>query len=121
MRMVFAERRTLPSRTAPTFSLRAIVPMSVFAPLNENAEVRAATCNSLISASELRSSSVSPSEKYSCSLSPLMFAKGSTAIECGGGLKAVDAARCFEIQNLSATMYASVAREEGNDREQDRL
>src|SRR5580704_13489528 len=39
-----------------------------------------------------------------------MFAKGSTAIECGGGLKAVDAARCFEIQNLSATKYASVAR-----------
>src|ERR1700689_4509554 len=38
-----------------------------------------------------------------------MFAKGSTAIECGGGLKA-DAARGFEIQNLSATMYASVAR-----------
>ena len=29
MRMVCAERRTLPSRTAPTFSLRAIVPMSV--------------------------------------------------------------------------------------------
>jgi hypothetical protein len=60
--------------------------------------------------SELRSSSVSPSEKYSCSLSPLMFAKGSTAIECGGGLKAVDAATCFEIQNLSATKYASIAK-----------
>jgi hypothetical protein len=43
---VFAERRTLPSSTAPTFSLRAIVPMSVFVHLNENAEVRAATCNS---------------------------------------------------------------------------
>ena len=53
---------------------------------------------------------MSPSEKYSCSLSPLMFAKGSTAIECGGGLKAVEAATCFEIQNLSATKYASVAK-----------
>src|SRR6202050_2816002 len=95
---------------APTLSFRAIVPVSVLVPLNENAEVRAATCSSLISASELRSSSVSPSEKYSWSLSPLRFTNGSTAIECGGGLKAVDAARCFEIQNLSATKYASVAR-----------
>src|SRR5882762_6491829 len=58
----------------------------------EREEVRAATCNSLISASELSSSSVSPSEKYSCSLSPLRFAKGSTAIECGGGLNAAVAA-----------------------------
>ena len=112
MRMVFAERRTLPSSTAPTFSLCAIVPMSVFVPLNENAEVRAATCSPLIAASELRSSSVSPSEKYSCSLSPLMFANGSTAIECGGGLKArwTLRATCFGIQNLSSeTKYASVA------------
>jgi hypothetical protein len=84
MRMVSAERRTLPSRTAPTFSLRAIVPMSVSLPLKENADVRAATCSSLISLSELSSSSVSPSEKYSCSLSPLRFTNGSTAIECGG-------------------------------------
>src|ERR1700729_186582 len=61
-------------------------------------------------ASEFRSSSVSPSEKYSWSLSPLMFAKGSTAIECGGGVNAVDAAKGFEIQNLSATKYASIAR-----------
>jgi hypothetical protein len=57
-------------------------------PLNENAEVRAATCSPSISESELSSSSVSPSEKYSWSLSPLMFSNGSTAIECGGGLKA---------------------------------
>ena len=91
-RMVCAERRTLPSSTAPTFSLRAIVPMSASLPLNENAEVRAATCSSLISASELSSSSVSPSEKYSCSLSPLRFRNGSTAIECGGGLNAAGSA-----------------------------
>ena len=65
MRMVCAERRTLPSSTAPTFSLRATVPMSGSLPLKENAEVRAATCKPSISASELSSSSVRPSEKYS--------------------------------------------------------
>src|ERR1700722_16916539 len=39
-----------------------------------------------------------------------MFTNGSTATECGGGLKALDVARCFEIQNLSATKYASAAK-----------
>ena len=94
-------------------------------PLNENAEVRAATCSSLISLSELSSSSVSPSEKYSCSLSPLIFTNGSTAIECGGGANAGDAtgaagaapeatgaavspiAGLFEIQTLPASSTAS--------------
>ena len=61
-------------------------------PLNENAEVRAATWSSLISLRELSSSSVRPSEKYYCSLSRLIFTKGSTAIECGGGAKAADLA-----------------------------
>src|SRR5215469_135052 len=90
--------------------------MSVFVPLKEKAEVRAATCSSLISAREFNSSSVSPSEKYSCSLSPLMFTKGSTAIECGGGAKVAWTAMtgaaggvggdawCFE--NLSMAKYA---------------
>src|SRR6185312_1467011 len=77
-------------------------------------------------ARELRISSVSPSEKYSCSFSPLMFTNGSTAMECGGGLKAswvarVGAAVCaadteggigdvderLGTKNLSAAMYAS--------------
>jgi hypothetical protein len=83
-RMVFAERRTLPSSTAPTLSLRATVAMSGCS-LNENDDVRAATCNPSISAREFSNSSVSPSEKYSCSLSPLRFTNGSTAIECAGG------------------------------------
>src|SRR5579863_3815203 len=121
MRIVCAERRTLPSSTAPTFSLRAIVAMSVSLPLNENAEVRAATCNSLISASELSSSSVSPSEKYSCSLSPLRFTNGSTAIECGGGAKAVaDGVKCFEIQkyaDAAKTTTATIASSTGFDRQ----
>jgi hypothetical protein len=55
-----------------------------------------------------------------------MFTNGNTAIECGGGVKAGasvgaavagvpvltvgDAVTCFEIQNLSATKYASAAK-----------
>src|ERR1700719_4184801 len=117
-RTVFAERRTLPSRTAPTLSLCAAVTISGCS-LNEKDEVRAATCSPSISARELSSSSVSPSEKYSCSLSPLRFTNGSTAIECGGGLKAVGGAparaavsgvACLGAQNLLARKYASAAR-----------
>src|SRR5207302_8189210 len=55
IRMVCAERRTLPSRTAPTLSLWATVAMSGCS-LNENEEVRAATCNLLISARPLHRS-----------------------------------------------------------------
>src|SRR4029077_15692463 len=85
--MVCPDRRTLPSRTEATFNLCATVVMSGCAPWNENDEVRAATCSSLIRDREFSSSSVSPSEKYSWLGSPLMFTNGSTAIECGGGLK----------------------------------
>src|ERR1700689_143772 len=92
MRMVCADRRTLPSKTAPTLSLCATVEMSGCSPWNENDDVRAATCSSLIRESELSSSSVSPSEKYCCCLSPLTFTNGSTAIECGGGVKAASVA-----------------------------
>src|SRR5437879_2671162 len=122
MRIVCAERRTLPSRTAPTFSLRAIVPMSASFPLNEKADVRAETCSSLMRAREFSTSSVNPSEKYSCSLSPLMFTNGNTAIECGGGEKSGaatlaeavggfgDDVGCLEIQNLSIAKYARAPR-----------
>src|SRR5438309_7619609 len=117
IRMVCAERRTLPSRTAPTLSLWATVAMSGCS-LNENEEVRAATCNPLISASELSSSSVSPSEKYSCSLSPLRFTNGSTAIECGGGLKPVaDGVKCFEIQKYAGPAKTTIANSTGFDRQ----
>src|SRR3974377_982570 len=88
MRIVAPARRTLPSRTEAPFNLCAIIPISASLPLNEKEDVRAATCSSLILASELSNSSVSPSEKYSWLVSPLMFTNGSTAIECGGGLKA---------------------------------
>src|ERR1700733_14046551 len=123
MRTVFAERRTLPSRTAATFNLCATVVMSGCCPWNENDEIRAATCSSLMLEREFSNSSVSPSEKYSCSLSPLMLTNGSTAIECGGGLKAAagsvparaavsaaDVLADLEARNLSATKYASAAR-----------
>src|SRR5208283_406054 len=123
MRSLRPERRTLPSRIAPTLSLRAMVPTSVSLPLKEKEDVRALTCSSLIRTREFRISSVRPSERYSCSLSPLMLTNGNTAIECGGGLKAATAAAgeaafeaespaaiatecttvpCFESQNLSA-------------------
>src|SRR5580658_3902742 len=68
-----------------------MVSTSAFSPLKEKDEVLAATCSSLMRARELSNSSVRPSEKYSCSLSPLMFTNGSTAIECGGGRKAAGA------------------------------
>src|SRR6516225_11619468 len=75
-------------------------------------------------ARELRISSVNPSEKYSCSLSPLMFTNGSTAMECGGGLKPAAgegfalvleavfgvegvACECCGRQSLSAMRYVS--------------
>src|SRR5215469_7107512 len=120
MRIVLPARRTLPSRTEATFSLCAIVLMSASFPLNEKDDVRAETCSSVMRASELRISSVSPSEKYSCSLSPLIFTNGSTATECGGGLRAAGSvagddvaldvagsAAGFEIHGLLMSRYAS--------------
>src|SRR5580658_2546669 len=106
--------RTLPSKTAATFSLCATVAMSGCSPWNEKEEVRAATWSSLIRESAFSTSSVSPSEKYSCSLSPLMFTNGSTAIECGGGIKGAGAAvpttarvgmTAFDAQRLSIARY----------------
>src|SRR5438093_1645890 len=52
-----------------------------FLPLNEKAEVRAATFKSSIFARALSSSSARPSQKYSFSGSALMFVNGSTAME----------------------------------------
>ena len=55
--------------------------MSTSLPLNENDEVRAITRSCGIFASRFSSSSEMPSEKYSWSLSELMFTNGSTATE----------------------------------------
>jgi hypothetical protein len=92
--------------------------MSVSLPLKEKAEVWPATWSSLISARELSSSSVSPSEKYSCSLSPLMFTNGSTAIECCGGAKATDlATQGFSTMQYAATAASATATHAGFKRE----
>ena len=53
---------TLPSRIEATFNWRAMEATLTSLSLKENADVRAATCNSLIRASALSNSSVSPSE-----------------------------------------------------------
>ena len=95
MRNVSPDLRTLPSSTFATLSLRAISAMSTSLPLNENEEVRAMTRSSGTCARRLSSSSEMPSAKYSCSLSALMFTKGSTAIDAsvakagalGGGVE----------------------------------
>src|SRR5262249_35879084 len=87
MRTVCPERRTLPSNTVPTFNLWATSEISGCS-LNEKDEVAAATSIPSMCVSELSSSSVSPSEKYSCSLSPLKLTNGSTAMECEDGAKA---------------------------------
>src|SRR6266704_2718012 len=52
-----------------------------FLPLNEKADVRAATRKPGVRASALRISSVMPSLKYSLSLSALMLTNGSTAMD----------------------------------------
>ena len=81
IRNLSPDLRTLPSSTLATLSLRAISAMPTSLPLKENDEVRAITRSSGTWARRLISSSEMPSAKYSCSLSRLMFTKGSTAIE----------------------------------------
>ena len=85
MRIFWPARRTLPSSSERTFSVRAMVPMSTLRSLKANEQVRAVTCSYITWESALINSSVTPSEKYSWALSPLIFTNGSTAIECGGG------------------------------------
>ena len=67
-------------------------------PLNENDEVLPATFRSGIFTRALSNSSVSPSAKYSCSGSLLMFVKGSTARELTvlGRLKGASFSFVFE-------------------------
>ena len=81
MRTWSACRRTLPSSTSCTFSSRAISGTSICCPLKANDDVRAATCSSGMCASTFNSCSLIPSEKYSFSGSPDIFAKGNTAID----------------------------------------
>ena len=64
-----------------TLRMLAISATVVCLPLNENADVRAATRKPLILASTFSSSSARPSEKYSSSALALRLAKASTAME----------------------------------------
>ena len=70
--------RTLPSSTWLALSCRATCSTSTFLPLNAKAVFLAATQSAEILLRSVMTSSVMPSEKYSCSASPLMFANGRT-------------------------------------------
>ena len=63
--------------------------MFSFLPLKAKDDVRAATSSAGVLAKSLSSSSEMPSEKYSFSGSPLIFAKGSTAMEFFAGTAAL--------------------------------
>src|SRR6056297_125569 len=81
MRTRSPARRTLPSSTVLTPSVAATSGMPTDFPLKMNDEVREATRNCGSLTSRFRISSAMPSLKYSFSLSPLMFMKGSTAMD----------------------------------------
>ena len=80
MRTRSALLRTLPSSTYRTPSSSPICFMCTALPLYVNEELRAITKNHRSLDSAVMMSSLIPSEKYSCSRSPLMLLKGSTAI-----------------------------------------
>ena len=73
--------RTLPSTRCATPSFCPISWAVAFLPLNENADVRAATCIPGIFCSTVKSSSLTPSEKYSLPLSSLRLTNGRTATD----------------------------------------
>jgi len=102
--------RTLPSRIVPRFSFSPTVRRSSVLPLNWKEEVRAATRNPGILARSLSSSSDRPSEKYSCSLSELMFTKGSTAIEGVLGCAAVVPGRGLPRPSQKAVVSAATSK-----------
>src|SRR5579862_7496274 len=77
--------RTLPSSTERTDRSRAISLMLSVEFLNAKDEVRAATRNWDMPERSSSSSSAMPSEKYSFFGSPLILAKGRTAMEFFGG------------------------------------
>ena len=74
-------RRTLPSSTVVTESFSPIVRRSSPLPLNENADVRAATLRPLSGVRAFRISSAIPSQNQSWSFAALMSVKGITAID----------------------------------------
>src|SRR6059058_1013162 len=85
MRTLLPALLTLPSNTVDTLSCLPIWRMSAVLPLNTKTDVRAGTRNPLIWDKAVHKSSVSPSPRYSFSLSGLMLMKGNTATPAGGG------------------------------------
>ena len=97
---------------------------SSFFPLNENADVLAATRKSGSWASALMISSAIPSLKYSFSGSVLMFANGNTAMDFGASVphveaavvasesrkRAIDAGRCAGSRAIAVKTAASTCR-----------
>src|SRR5260370_30275152 len=81
MRTMSPALRTLPSTRCATPSFCPISCAVAFLPLNENAEVRAATCRPGIFCSTVSNSSLMPSEKYSLPLSSLRLPNASTATD----------------------------------------
>ena len=89
--------RTLPSSTWLTSSSRATLGRSTFWPLNRKLLLREMTKRAETLERSVMISSLMPSEKYSCSGSPLILAKGETQMEslrvaAGGGLNRRSAA-----------------------------
>src|SRR5580704_8039516 len=81
MRTRSPARLTLPSSTVVTCSLSPMVRRSSLLPLNEIADVRAATLRPLSGVRAFRISSATPSQNQSWSFAALMSVKGSTAID----------------------------------------
>ena len=91
--------RTPPSKTYRTPSSRPTCRTSTGLPLYMKLELRAITNSHLMRDNPVVMSSTIPSAKYSCSGSPLMFWKGSTAIE---GLSGRDSAGLSESASEGA-------------------
>ena len=105
MRMRLPARRTLPCSTVATWSCSPTTRSSCCLPLNENADMRAATCRPSTRDSALMMSSAIPSPKYSFCLSSLKFTNGSTAIDCAGA--AIGATTGIESIAVSSACHSA--------------
>src|SRR5215217_1468565 len=86
MRTRWPALRTLPTSTCDALTRRPISLTPPFAPLKENARLRETIDRADTFPRSVMTSSVIPSEKYSCSGSPLMLANGKTQILTDGPL-----------------------------------
>src|SRR6266851_4075906 len=105
--------RTEPSSTYRTPSSRPTCFTSIPWPLYVKLELRAMTKSQRMRESAVMISSTMPSAKYSCSGSPLILAKGSTAIDglSGSGSAGGSAAPTRALRALPSTRKRGRARE----------